>query len=176
MRAEAPDGRAAARAFTRLLLADGVRVRRWRDPLAATLFLPAERRFPGALLLDATDAAAGSAPALVAPLAAALLASRGVLTLVVPPNRAGDAAAALPLLAQVARGEVDVVAPPLPPGIPGLAQADAADWDALLARLGALPRTPVDRGQAADGPGGAVGPDASDEAASSTARPSGDSS
>jgi hypothetical protein len=40
VRAEAPDGRAAARTITRRLVADGVRLRRWRDGLAATLHLP----------------------------------------------------------------------------------------------------------------------------------------
>lgn len=174
VRAEAADGRAAARAFTRLLLAEGVRVRRWRAPVAATLFLPAERRADAALLLDASGDAAGATPALVAPLAGALLASRGAVALVVPPRRGGgpaplDAAAAL--LAQVARGEAEIVAPPPPPGIPGLAAAaDGAAWDALLARLGALPRT----AQAAAGPGGSGR--SADSAASSTARPAGDSS
>ncbi len=158
LRAEAADGRAAARSFTRVLLAEGVRVRRWRDPLAATLFLPAERLAPTALLLDASDAVAGSTRALAAPLAAALLASRGVLTLVVPPGRgkravAIDAAAAL--LAQLASGaDVEIAPPPLPPGVPGVGEEDAdpAAWDALLARLGARGRAKA--AQAADEPGG----------------------
>ena len=38
----AQDGRAAARTFTRRVAADGVRTRRWRDGLAATLHVPAE--------------------------------------------------------------------------------------------------------------------------------------
>ncbi|MDO8187983.1 hypothetical protein Q5424_14980 [Conexibacter sp. JD483] len=170
VRAESPDGRAAARSFTRLLLAEGVRVRRWRAPVAATLFLPPERLAPAALLLDATAAVPGSTLAAVAPLAAALLASRGVLTLVVPPGRGQDSAAALPTLSQVARGEAEVLPPPFPPGVPGLADADAGAWDELLARLGARPV------QAADGPGGGGADGSADSAASSAPRPSGDSS
>jgi hypothetical protein len=104
VRAEAPDGRAATRTLRRLLVADGVRVRRWRDATPAVLHLPA----PGgaslaALLLDAT-AAEGDAAA-VATLAAPLLASRGVIALVVAPVARADGAElverALAALAQV---------------------------------------------------------------------------
>ena len=93
VRVESSDGRAATRTIARLLLAEGVRVRRWRD-LAATLYLPAEPVPTATLLIDAT---AGPQQAAVAALAAPLLASRGVLVLAVAPGREGaPAAAALP--------------------------------------------------------------------------------
>ncbi|WP_354697443.1 hypothetical protein DSM112329_03070 [Paraconexibacter sp. AEG42_29] len=97
VRVELPDGRALARTVTRSFVGDGVRVRRWRDDLAASLYLPAgEGPFPAAVL-DATEGAEAVA---VGALAGALLASRGVLSLVVaPPARyapgAGRAALAL---------------------------------------------------------------------------------
>lgn len=149
------DGRAARRTVTRRLLSDGVRVRRWRDGLAATLHIPADPPC-AALLFDAT---AGADQAATAALAAPLLASRGALALVVPPARgAGGSpdqllATARELLASVpstAGMEVVALAPLLPPGVPWraadhavadaefAARADA--WDALLARLGAMPR------------------------------------
>jgi hypothetical protein len=93
VRVESSDGRAATRTIARLLLAEGVRVRRWRD-LGATLYLPAEAVPTATLLIDAT---AGPQRAAVAALAAPLLASRGVLVLAVAPGREGaPAAAALP--------------------------------------------------------------------------------
>jgi hypothetical protein len=79
VRVEAPDGRAAGRAVTRLLVADGVRVRRWRDGgLNATLLLPAGDEPRATVILDGT---AGEHEAVVAGLAGPLLASRGVLVL-----------------------------------------------------------------------------------------------
>ena len=67
VRVESADGQAASRTVTRLLVGEGVRVRRWRDGPVATLHLPAGT--PSATLL--VDGAAGVAPA--------LLASHGVL-------------------------------------------------------------------------------------------------
>lgn len=101
VRVELPDGRALARAVTRRLLTDDVRVRRWRDDLVASLYRPGgDGPFP-AVVLDATAVAAatdgesegdGSVVAIGA-LAGALLASRGVLVLVVgPPPRGQDGA------------------------------------------------------------------------------------
>jgi hypothetical protein len=81
---EAPDGRGASRALARALVGEGVRIRRWREPaLLATLHLPAGAPC-ASVVVDAID---GAQPAAVAALAAALLASRGVLALVVPPQR-----------------------------------------------------------------------------------------
>jgi hypothetical protein len=95
VRVETADGRGAARTLTRQLVADGVRVRRWRDGLAATLHVPAQPQPCATVIIDATAgpaqadvaATAGPAPADVAALAAPLLASRGVLVLVVAPSR-----------------------------------------------------------------------------------------
>jgi hypothetical protein len=79
VRVEAPDGRAAGRPVTRLLVADGVRVRRWRDGgLNATLLLPAGDEPRATVIVDGT---AGEHEAVVAGLAGPLLASRGVLVL-----------------------------------------------------------------------------------------------
>jgi hypothetical protein len=130
VRAEAPDGRAANRVLQRRLLGDGVRRRRWREAggMRAALHLPAG------------DA---SCPAVVVPgthvLAAALLASRGVMALAL---QAGDPDAAAQRLGAVPRAgsvtRLDDV--PLPPGVPATGTdpvARAADWAALLDRLGA---------------------------------------
>lgn len=147
VRAELADGRAAARTVTRLLLGDAVRVRRWRGDVAASLVLPAGP--PAAtLLVDATADPGDAAPAL---LAAALLASRGVLALVVPghPRRPGaelvaGAAERLSAVPGAAVPRVRAAAEvPLPPGVPaagGDPAGRAAAWDALLAELGAAPR------------------------------------
>ncbi|HEV7807577.1 MAG TPA: hypothetical protein VGO80_17290 [Solirubrobacteraceae bacterium] len=162
VRAETADGRAAARTFTRRFAGDGVRTRRWRDGLAATLHAPAN----AACATIVVDATAGEPQLTVATLAAPLLASRGVLVLVVGPVRGRAAAtsdplatarerlAALPgagdeilLLAALdpfdddAHGEGVV----LPPGVgardaQSAAGARATAWDALLARLGAIAR------------------------------------
>lgn len=91
VRAEADDGRAAARTLTRGFAADGVRTRRWRDGLAARLHAPAEATACATVIVDAT---AGEPQLTVASLAAPLLASRGALVLVVGPSRGragGDA-------------------------------------------------------------------------------------
>lgn len=171
VRVEAPDGRGGSRTFTRRLLGDGVRVRRWRDGVAATLFLPATAQPAAAVVLDAT---AGDDATLTVTLAAALLASRGVVAFAVAPPRDPGAdvprllASAVERLAQIpaaagVAGGVQLLStlPPVPPGVPAqiveTAPERAERWDALLAQLGAEPR------QAAS-------------AASSTARPSGDSS
>ena len=152
VRVEAPDGRAAGRQVTRHLLSQGVRPRRWRDGFAATLYLPADP-VGSAVVLDGT-----SDTAAVATLAAALLASRGVLTLAVT---GGDVDAARKRLAAVPSAPEDVAVLPaldpyagepspagvvLPPGIGARdldgapARARAAAWDALLERLRARPR------------------------------------
>jgi hypothetical protein len=92
VRAELPDGRAATRTLTRRFAADGVRSRRWRDGLAATLHVPVTPEPIATVLLDGT---AGDAQATVAMLAAPLLASRGVLALAV--TGAGGRSSADPL-------------------------------------------------------------------------------
>ncbi|MCW3015295.1 MAG: hypothetical protein JWO02_2387, partial [Solirubrobacterales bacterium] len=101
VRVEAPDGRAATRTLKRLLVAEGVRIRRWRGDVPATLHLPpGDGPFPS-LVLDAT---AGQDDCVaVATLAAPLLASRGVLALVVgPAPRAAPAALLRGALEQLA--------------------------------------------------------------------------
>jgi hypothetical protein len=80
VRAESEDGRGADRTLTRRLLGDGVRVRRWRDGQGATLYRPAGDGASAAVILDAAGAAH-------APLVAALLASRGVIAVVLSPPR-----------------------------------------------------------------------------------------
>jgi hypothetical protein len=121
VRAEAADGRAASRTLTRLLVADGVRIRRWRDAVTATLHLPAGEPRATALV-DGPVGAAG-----------ALLASRGVLVLAVT---AGDPEAARGMLAAVpgAAEPVELAAAdvPVPTGAPG---GEPVRWAALLARL-----------------------------------------
>lgn len=169
VRAQAADGRAATRTLVRRFLDDGVRARRWRDGLAATLHLPAGDPPPCATVL--LDATAGPAAAHVATLAAPLLASRGVLVLSVSPARgdrgagellatARERLAAVPTAGSevVTLRAVDPRADPepgldpattvvLPPGVgardasPAAASARAVAWDALIARLGARPRT-----------------------------------
>jgi hypothetical protein len=157
VRVEAPDGRAASRAVTRLLVAEGVRVRRWRDGgLSAVLHLPASGG-AGPCATVVLDASAGPREVTVAGLAGPLLASRGALVLTVSSGSldaareqlgavpgAGEPlwlAAADPLAAEAGAGVV-----PLPPGVgaagdpDGAAGARAAAWDGLIARLGARPR------------------------------------
>lgn len=162
VRVQAADGRAAARTFTRRFADDGVRTRRWRDGLAATLHAPAQDAC-ATLVVDAT---AGETQLTVATLAAPLLASRGVLVLVVGPVRgraatpdplatARERLAALPgagdeILVLEALDPFDVGASGregvvLAPGIgardpQAAAAARAVAWDALLERLGARPR------------------------------------
>jgi hypothetical protein len=133
VRAEAADGGAAARTVTRRLVAEGVRRRRWRDGVSATLHLPAGPPASVALLH-------GGDPA-IAPLAAALLASRGVLVLQVADglDAARERLAAVPAAAG-AQPRVVAGEGLLPPGVPATVAADAAAWDALLADLGATPR------------------------------------
>jgi hypothetical protein len=135
VRAETADGRSATRTITRHVLSDRVKVRRWRGALAASLFLPAEA-CGAPVVIDDPEAV----------LAAALLASRGILALVV---RDGDVdAAAIRLDAVPGAAAARMIAGlPVPPGVPG-ASGHAA-WDALLADLGARPR------QAAAGDGSA---------------------
>ncbi len=145
VRVDAADGRGASRTVRRRLLGEGVTVRRWRAPApAATLYRPAPGAPPAATAL--LDATAGGAVLDRAVLAAALLASRGVLALVVAPPPRGTApaqalAAAAALLEAVpGAGAPTPVDPPLPPGVPALAPDPPGAWDALLARLGARPR------------------------------------
>jgi hypothetical protein len=176
VRVEAPDGSAASRTITRRLLDEGVRLRRWRGDVAGTLHLPAAPtgttaildatttptrpsrddspgHIPGESSLDAQEDGAGPDAGAVLPLAAALLASRGVLVLVVTGGRGPDpVAAAQEQLAAVpgtdpaATAVLPAADVPLPAGV-GLrgedragAIARAAAWDALLGRLGARPR------------------------------------
>jgi hypothetical protein len=163
VRVEGPDGRSAARTIQRRLLADGVQVRRWRGDVVARLHLPAGD-VASALLVDATG---GPGAAAVAALAAALLASRGVLVLAVEGGRGGaspgavvaEARERLTAVPAAAGAEVHMAraasdadgapSPPdvvvLPPGVPATdgpagASARAEAWDALLRRLGAAPR------------------------------------
>ncbi len=149
VRVEAPDGRSAARTLTRPLVADGVRVRRWRDGVSATLALPAAPA--PSLVLDAT--ASGPGAVAVAGLAAPLLASRGVLVLVVLPARAAGADAGLaPALERLAAVPgaapdplvLDAAELVVPPGVGVRDDPDRAGrvaaWDALLARTGARAR------------------------------------
>jgi hypothetical protein len=178
VRVESPDGSAASRTITRRLLDEGVRVRRWRDDVVGTLHLPGVPT-GAALLVDATAPASPTPPgasrddstthtvvessldggrelathhvAAGIPLAAALLASRGVVVLVVTGGKGDPQAVARERLAAVP-GVSDDVAPyaaadvPLPAGV-GLRGEDrqgaidrAEAWDTLLARLGARPR------------------------------------
>jgi hypothetical protein len=155
LRVELPDGRAVSRTVTRRLVADGVRVRRWRDDLVATLYRPAGDGPHPAVVLDATG---GGEAVAVATLAGALLASRGVLGLAVAPparprdgtpaealERARERVAALPGAGEggvrtlaVPEAEADVGAleaatfVPVPPGI-GVRGAGAGP-DAAAAR------------------------------------------
>lgn len=163
LRVELPDRRAATREITRVLLADGVRVRRWREGVTGTLLRPADEIPVATVVIDARDPDPSSQA--VAALSGALLASRGVLLLIVLParaNPAGDGAlqAAAEQVVRVpgARADIRVLgvcapgaaaedgpgAVVLPAGIPGgdpaEAGARAARWDALLADLGARPR------------------------------------
>jgi len=167
VRAELPDGRAAARTVVRAITAEGVRTRRWRDGVAATLHVPAGSDPCATVLLDATT---GEAQVAVATLAAPLLASRGVLVLAVMASRGHEAtarslafartrleampAASEPIMLLTAHdplAEEEPAGEPagavvMPPGV-GVrdVRADAAAdralaWDALLARLAARPR------------------------------------
>jgi hypothetical protein len=163
VRVEAADGRGAARTVTRRLAADGVRTRRWRDDLAATLHVPAAQPACATLIIDAT---AGAALEAIAQLAAPLLASRGVLALVVVAGRggatdpiatarerlAGVAAACEPILVLPAldpSGDEPATGVVLPPGVgarDGDPVARATAWDELLTRLGAAPRASSEGG------------------------------
>jgi hypothetical protein len=128
VRVEAADGQTASRTFTRLLVAEGVRIRRWRDGLRATLHLPAVAPAATALI-DAREH--GEAVTIAAP----LLASRGVLVLAL---HAGEPAVARERLAAVpGAGAIREVAGsdiPIPPGAPG---GDPDAWGACLSQLGA---------------------------------------
>jgi hypothetical protein len=145
VRAELPDGEAATRTVTRRLMGDAVRLRRWRDGVTATLHLPSGAPV-ATVVLDATG---GEDAAATVVLTAPLLASRGVLVLAVTKGleAAREQLAAVPSVAD-ADGPAEVLAADLlPPGVPTSARdadpaARAAAWDALLARLGARPRTP----------------------------------
>jgi hypothetical protein len=134
VRVEHESGAAAFRTLTRTVLADGVKARRWRDAVAGTLHLPAEAT-GGAAILDVR-----LADPEVVPLAAALLASRGVLVFALTrgtPEAAREALAAVP---SAPRDVAVVEEVPLPPGVPARTPRDPAAWDALLASLDARPR------------------------------------
>jgi hypothetical protein len=126
VRVEAADGGSGSRTLTRLLVGEGVRIRRWRDGPTATLHLPAGA--PSASVL--VDGAAGVAPA--------LLASRGVLVLAVA---SGDLAVARERLAAVPGAQdaetLSAEELPVPPGVPG---GEPGAWASLLARLCARER------------------------------------
>lgn len=155
VRVEAADGRAAGRAVTRLLVAEGVRLRRWRfGGLTGVLHLPAPGREPCATVV--VDGSAGANEAAVAGLAGPLLASRGALVLCVTAGPLDEAierladvpgsGAGTPLAAADPLGAEPLAGVPLPPGVgvrgepDGGAAAREAAWDALLARLGAVSR------------------------------------
>jgi hypothetical protein len=120
-------------------------VRRRRDGVAGSLFLPAQAA-ASALVLDAHDAGADAAVA--APPAAALLASRGVLVFLITGGKGDRVAAARELVAALPAGPAAIHERtagdlPAPPGVPRRGDAppvDRAAWDALLADLGATPR------------------------------------
>lgn len=136
VRVEEPGGAAASRTLTRRLLGQGVRRRRWRDGMAASLHLPAGDAVAAVVL----DAPGGDGTAAL--LAAPLLASRGVLALALTAGRVEEARERL---AAVAPAEPLVVSDvPLPPNV-GTTTGDpterAAAWDALLERIGAAPRS-----------------------------------
>ena len=143
VRVEGTDGVGSSRTVTRTLLSEGVRARRWKGEVEGTLYLPATEAV-AARVIDAREDLAA------APLAAALLASRGVVALVLTAGKGDPAAAALERLAQVPGAPLASVlsaaAVGVPPGVGhrgepmagALARADA--WDALLAGLGARPR------------------------------------
>jgi hypothetical protein len=158
VRVEAPDGRAAGRAVTRLLVADGVRLRRWRDGgLSGTLHLPAASATApcATVVVDGTD---GPRHGVVATLAGPLVASRGALVLTLAAGSVEEARERLRSVpgatepaVLAAADPLDVDAPPdgavvLPPGVgvrgeaEGAAAGRPAAWDELLARLGAVSR------------------------------------
>lgn len=153
LRVELPDGRALARTVTRRLLAEGVRVRRWRDGLAATLHRPAADGPRPAVILDATrdaDALPAAGPA------AALLASRGVIALVVGPPagpRGGTPEEALDHAA-----ERLALVPGVPAAVPRLAVAPAESSAEAIAALVPGTFVPVPPGVGVRGAG--AGPEA----------------
>lgn len=123
VRAELPDGRSAARTVTRRLVDPDVRIRRWRDGLAATLHLPAGP--PAATVL--VDATASPRHAVVATLAAPLLATHGVRVLNVFAPRRGDAAGVLQTARDRLAGLADGVAGQDPEVLPVRLPAEAGD-------------------------------------------------
>jgi hypothetical protein len=136
VRAEAPEGAAVARELDRHVVGSGVRVRRWReDGLAATLFRPEATP-------SATALVGGGAPAAHWPVAAALLASRGVLVLLLTRGARADVTERL---AAVPGADEALVLDglPIPAGVPSPTPTAAA-WDDLLHRLGARPRGALD--------------------------------
>jgi hypothetical protein len=149
VRAELDDGRAVKRTITRRLVAQGVRVRRWREGAVATLHRPAPGEETGGTLV--VDASAEGLT--VALLAAPLLASRGVLVVVVAPGRGSSVEAVAPLLAAVPGAGEPVVLEAaeltVPPGIAATVGAGREEaWDALIARLDGRGRGAA--GEAAD--------------------------
>jgi hypothetical protein len=143
VRVEGTDGVGSSRTVTRKLLGEGVRPRRWKGEVEGTLYLPATEAVAARVIDARADLAA-------APLAAALLASRGVLAFVLTDGRGDPAAAALERLAQVPGAPLASVlsaaAVGVPPGVGHRGEpmagalARAGAWDALLAGLGARPR------------------------------------
>jgi hypothetical protein len=174
VRVEGTDGAASSRTITRRLTSDGVRARRWRDDIVGTLYLPAETTNAALILdarpppqppsrddlwsptahkssLDAPDAGGAAGDAAHAPLAAALLASRGVLAFVLIGGKGDAIGSARERLTQIPGTPheivaLDAAAVPVPAGV-GLrgedqkgAIARAGAWDDLLKRLSARPR------------------------------------
>jgi hypothetical protein len=153
VRVEAPDGSGSNRTVARRPMDEGVRARRWKDEVVGALYLPAVAADgASAVVIDARAAAGPGDEA--APLAAALLASRGVTALVVTGAGKGaedPIATARERLAQIPGAAGTIVAltgaeAGVPPGVgfrgedQRTAEARGATWDALLARLGARPR------------------------------------
>jgi len=137
VRVEAEDGRGAARTLTRALVLPGVKSRRWRGDVVAALHLPAADEPASTLLIDAT---AGEEAAAVGAIAGPLLASRGVLTLVVPPpkretpdllDRAREQLSAVPAVA--ASGAEPIVLPARPPRLQGDELPEGEEEDKSLA-------------------------------------------
>jgi hypothetical protein len=174
VRVEGTDGAASNRTVTRRLIDEGVRARRWKDAVAGTLYLPAHDA-TATLIIDArepqtaaaqpltpdAEGAIAAPPAIAepataagldaAPLAAALLASRGVLVLVLTGGKGDPLASARERLAQVpgAPERIETLSAAdvgVPPGVgfrgedQRAAEERGAAWDALLQRLGARPR------------------------------------
>jgi len=146
VRAQTEDGRDAGRTLTRRLTADGVRTRRWRDGLAATLHLPAAAPRPATVAIGAEGDGAGAAalrPATVAIGAEGETAARAApcATLLIDATAGGNAeivaTLAAPLLAS--RGALVLVVGP--------ARGRAASADPLATACERLAKLPGAAGE-----------------------------